>query len=273
MLNKLHSYIRNYGLLLPLRAQLPFKTVFMALLSSLYVFTNKFNFEIVIIYHGTEYFGRPWQRMLLFIPSNVKFVIIMSSCYLELFFFIKVQKPTIEKYTFNAKILYKRILHVTTVTKAFILVEKTYFPYLTNITSMYSLFQWLVGWLWDLFASFFPATALLPGESRKPWLILMKYFETWSRALTSAAWAVILLLIKACGSSSHIQLQTPENCFPGNLCSLDKRKGGGKDLFPSWDLLLSLHILPPTSWKILLSDLLVREMSYSEMMNDSGLLL
>lgn len=170
-------------------------------------------------------------------PSNAKFVIIMSSCYLEFFFFLKVQKPTTEKYTFNAKILFKRIFPVTTVTKGFFLLEKTYFPHLTNMTSMYSLFlhslfQWLVGWLWELFASFFSATALLPRESRKPWLILMKYFGTWSRALTSAAWAVILLLIKACGSSSHIQLQMPENCFPGNLCSLDKRKGGEKDLFP-----------------------------------------
>lgn len=36
--------------------------------------------------------------------------------------------------------LHKRISHVTTVTKALFPVEKTYFPYLTNITSIYLLF-------------------------------------------------------------------------------------------------------------------------------------
>lgn len=127
MLNKLKSYIRNYGLLLPLRAQLPFKTLSMALLSSLYVFsfTIKFNFDFFfVIYHWTEYFGRPWQRiLLLFMPSNAKFVIIMSSWSLEFFFFLKVQNPTIEKCTFNVKILYKGILPVTTVAKDFFLVE------------------------------------------------------------------------------------------------------------------------------------------------------
>lgn len=64
----------------------------------------------------------------------------MTSCYLELFLFLKVPKATKGKYTFNAKILYKRILHVTTVTKAIFPVENTYFPYLTNITSIYLLF-------------------------------------------------------------------------------------------------------------------------------------
>lgn len=64
----------------------------------------------------------------------------MTSCYLELFFFLKVPKTTKEKYTFNTKILYKRIFYTTTVTKALFPVEKTYFPYLTNITSIYLLF-------------------------------------------------------------------------------------------------------------------------------------
>lgn len=43
----------------------------------------------------------------------------MSSYYLELFLFLKMQKPTIEKYTFKAKTLYKIILPATTVTKGF----------------------------------------------------------------------------------------------------------------------------------------------------------
>lgn len=73
-----------------------------------------------------------WQAMtkdlLLLIPSNAKFVKIMSSCYLELFLFLKVQKTIIEKYTFKAKILYKRTFTCNYSSKSFFPGGKDLFP-------------------------------------------------------------------------------------------------------------------------------------------------
>lgn len=51
----------------------------------------------------------------------------MTSFYLELVFCLEVPKATKEKYTFNAKILYKRILFITTVRKCLFLLENIYF--------------------------------------------------------------------------------------------------------------------------------------------------
>lgn len=91
--------------------------------------------------------------------SNAKFVISMPFCYLESFLLFKVpqtrkknkNKNKIRKpYTFNSKILYKRVLCVTIVRKALFPMGKTYFPYLTNISSTYLLFLHVLVISWEV---------------------------------------------------------------------------------------------------------------------------